>query len=385
MTGSGAHDLRVLLTVPTLERGGAERIVVELARGLAGQEIACAVCYLDGQGSLAPEIRQAGVPVCCLELPHKAWPARARMAGILREFQPTVIHAHMPRAAVWSAAAKGRRAALIYTEHNMQELYPRYCAWFYRYFLPRTARVIAVAGDAAASFRRRWPGHLGKVRVIHNGVALGDVRAEHDARQIRDRHGIGDEPLICAVGAVRPSKAYHYLARAVSTLVHSGVDVRALIVGSTDIVPAEAARVEKEIRELRVEDRAQLVGEVDKPYDYILAADMLVLSSVQEGLPRVILEAMAAGKPVVTPDVGGCAEAVVNGETGLVVPAHDPETLGAAIRYLVEYPEEARRMGEAGRKRAQQLFTVEAMIRAHVEVYEAVGSPGTGEIPGSRG
>ncbi len=378
MTGSGADDMRVLLTVPTLERGGAERMVVELAKGLAGREIACAVCYLDGQGTLAPEIREAGVPVHCLELPHKAWPGRARMAGVLREFRPTVIHAHMPRAAVWSAAAKSSRVPLVYTEHNMQELYPGYCAWFYQYFLPRTARVIAVSSDAAASFSRRWPAHSRKVSVIQTGVPLEDVRAEQDPRQVRERHGIGDEPLICAVGAVRPSKAYHYLARAVCTLCGSGVDVRALIVGTKDIVPAEAARVEQEIRELKVEDRVQLVGEVENAYDYIVAADMLVLSSVQEGLPRVILEAMAAGKPVVTPDVGGCAEAVVNGETGLVVPAHDPEALGAAITYLVEYPEEARRMGETGRKRAQEMFTIEAMIRKHVDTYEGLESPGTG-------
>ncbi|MCD6350505.1 MAG: glycosyltransferase [Armatimonadetes bacterium] len=368
--------MRVLLVVPTLERGGAERMVVELARGMARRQIPCQVAYLDGAGTLAPEIEQAGVPARCLRLPHKAWPAAGRLARLLRDLSPTLIHAHMPRAGLWAAMAKPSGAALVYTEHNMQELYPGYCAWFYRYFLPRTEAVIAVSRDAAQSFSGRWPAHADKVTIIQTGVPLDDLRADQTPAQLRARHGVtDDEHLVCAVGAVRPPKAYPYLAQAVRKLLDRGVRVRALVVGSKKVVPAEADRVEAEIRRLGVQDAMQLVGEVPKAFDYIAAAELLVLSSVQEGLPRVILEAMAAGKPVVAPDIGGCGEAIIHEETGLLVPPEDPEALADAIERLLAAPDEAVTMGERGRQRVEAMFTIEAMIERHLQVYRRASGP----------
>lgn len=97
-----------------------------------------------------------------------------------------------------------------------------------------------------------------------------------------------------------------------------------------------------------------------------------MLSSRQEGFPITILEAMAAGKPVVATNVGGCAEAVVNGETGIVVSPEDPEALAEALEHMLTHPDEARRMGEAGRRRVEEHFSIESMVTKHIAVYESL-------------
>jgi glycosyltransferase involved in cell wall biosynthesis len=278
----------------------------------------------------------------------------------------------MPRAAFWASLSKTPEIPLIYTEHNTQRVYPGWSHWLFRCFVPRTDHVIAVSTAAAAEFEARWGSRPDGVTAIPTGAPVRDLHAQATAEQVRQRYGIGDAPLICAVGAVRPPKAYHNLVRAVSLLSSKGANVRALIVGSTDVVPQEAARVEQEIRVCKAEDAVQLTGHVPCSYDFIEAAYVVVLSSVQEGLPRALLEAMAAGKPVVATDVGGCAEAVVHGETGLVVPPEDPAALAGAIKHLLDHPDEARRMGEAGRRRVEEHFTLEAMVAKHVEVYQRV-------------
>lgn len=369
---SGTDGIRVLLVVPTLDPGGAERLVVELATGLPQHGVECAVCYLDGQGLLAGDIEAAQVDVQSLRLPHKAWPACHRLRAVIERFVPSVIHAHMPRAAFWSARAKRPDIPLLYTEHNTQKVYPGWSHRLFQSFLPRTTHIIAVSDAAASEFRARWRWSEGSTTVIPTGAPVTDLRVDATPSEVRARHGIRDEPLVCAVGAVRPPKSYHYLVRAIALLRNEGLPVRALIVGSTDVVPAEAARLSHEIHERQMDGVVQVTGHVANSYDYVSAADVFAMSSVQEGLPRVLLEAMAAGKPVVATDVGGCAEAVVHGETGLIVPPENPQALADAIRYVLEHPDEARRMGEAGRRRVEEHFTVEAMIRKHIEVYYRV-------------
>lgn len=369
MSTTDTPSPRVMLIVPTLERGGAEQMVVELALGLARHGIPCQVCYLDGKGTLAEPIASAGVPVHCLRLPTKAWPAHRRLRRLIRAFRPTVLHAHMVRAAV-AAAAADRRVPMLYTEHNVQEMYPLPGRLMYRYFLPRAAHVVAVSPEAAESLIARCRIGHERVTIIPTGVPADRLKADASAEEVRARHGIGAEPLICAIGAVRPSKAYHYLVRAVKMLRDMGSEARALIVGPTDVAAGEAARVQGEIEALGLENIVQLTGEVPNSFDYVSAADVVVLSSVQEGLPRVILEAMVASKPVVATDVGGCSQAVVHGETGLLVPPRNPEALAAAIEEILADPDRAAQMGKAGSQLVHEQFTVEAMVRSHIDLYK---------------
>jgi glycosyltransferase involved in cell wall biosynthesis len=117
-------------------------------------------------------------------------------------------------------------------------------------------------------------------------------------------------------------------------------------------------------------DAGELLGERDDVAEQLARADVFVLSSRSEGLPMAILEAMAAGLPVVATAVGGIPELVADGETGLLVPPGDADALAEALRRLVADPELRRRLGDAARTRVEERFSLAATRRAHVELYD---------------
>ena len=121
-----------------------------------------------------------------------------------------------------------------------------------------------------------------------------------------------------------------------------------------------------------MESAVRLAGERDDVGELLAAADLFVLSSRSEGLPLSILEAMAAGLPVVASDVGGVPELVVDGETGLLVPPGDPHALAAAIDRLLDDPDLRRRLGAAGRLRVSEQFDLESTQRAHLDLYRTL-------------
>jgi glycosyltransferase involved in cell wall biosynthesis len=136
-------------------------------------------------------------------------------------------------------------------------------------------------------------------------------------------------------------------------------------VGDGPALPAVAAAVQED----GLFGRVELVGARADISELLARSDVFVLSSRSEGFPVSILEAMAAGLPVVATNVGGVAEAVEDGETGLLVPAADPEALARALERLVSHADLRRRLGAAGRARALRLFDVTRYRAAYVELY----------------
>jgi glycosyltransferase involved in cell wall biosynthesis len=125
-------------------------------------------------------------------------------------------------------------------------------------------------------------------------------------------------------------------------------------------------------------ERVWFLGAREDVDDLLAAADVFVLSSRREGLPVTLLEAMRAGRAAVVTRAGGCAEAVTEGDTGLLVPVDDTAALGAALRALLSDPERCARLGEAARDRRAREFTAERMVLETERLYEAVLSPGGG-------
>jgi glycosyltransferase involved in cell wall biosynthesis len=190
--------------------------------------------------------------------------------------------------------------------------------------------------------------------VIHNAV---DVAAAPRSRHDRST------PRLMAVGRLKAPKDFVTLIRALAAL--PGREYEALIVGDGP----DRGAVEAEIRRLGIEDRVQLAGERDDVPELLASSDVFVLSSRSEGLPVSALEAMAAELPVVASDVGGLAELVVDGETGILVPAGDEAALAEALGRLVQDRELRQSLGAAGRARAESSFDLSEFRRAHLELY----------------
>ena len=212
----------------------------------------------------------------------------------------------------------------------------------------------------------------GRVTTIRSGIpGIGPLR-EAEGQAVRDGLGIlPDDPVVGIVAHVLPHKGFDDLVRALALIQKKHPRVRCLVVGE-----APRKRYLQELLDLAarfsVKDRLVLVGFQDEVAPLLAAMDLFILPSQTEGLPITILEAMAAGRPVIATAVGGIPEVVRDGETGILIHSRDPEELaGAAIR-LLDAPRLARAMGEEGRKRVEALFTMESEAERTSMLYRQV-------------
>lgn len=227
--------------------------------------------------------------------------------------------------------------------------------------------VVAEAkGDEAVAFGL----DASKATVIRAGVDVDQFRPGPEPR------AAGPEFSVISVGWLRWLKGYEYALLAIGELAAEGIPVTLDILGGD---PAEEMREESErarivytARELGLEDRVHLHGHVEpaRVRAHLQRADALLHASLSEGLPNVVLEAMACAVPVVATDVGGTREAVHDGVEGFLVPPRDPHAAAAALRTLWRDGELRERMGSAGRARVEAEFTIERQTDQWVELYE---------------
>ena len=247
------------------------------------------------------------------------------------------------------------------------------------YFLPRLveplgnrlADLILVNSDAVRReverTERRWEG---KFRRIYNGVAPLAPWPPGEAERFRAREGIPLRgPMAVCVSNFFRYKGHGDLVEAASRVARDLPTLTFVLIGR------EAGSLEEtraRARELGVLDRFRFTGLRSDVPDFLRAADLFVHPSHQEGFSNAILEGMAAGLPVVACAVGGNPEAVVDGETGRLVPPRDPNRLAAAILEIAGDPDRGKRYGEAGRQRAQERFSLLRMVAEFEEMYETL-------------
>lgn len=378
--------MRILLSGVAIEGGGAEQVMQDLARGFAARGHDVVVAFLEGTDSIVPQLESKGIDCRRLlarrELAEHWWSditprCIIQFRDLLREVRPDIVHTHVPRPSMWLALGKrlARTAIpMIYTEHSVQSVYSARGVIAHRVFLPVTEHVTCVSETVRDSFigTWRWPDHA--VTVIYNGIESTRVHQTKPAHVVKSELGIGaDESLVCNIANVRDSKGHDVLAHAVRILVEENSrPALCVVAGGLTHEPRTVKALREQIRRLHLEDRLILLGRRDDVPDLLAACDVFCLSSRHEGLPITVLEAMAAGKPVVVTDVGGCAEVVVDGHTGIVVPSENPGALAKAIGTLLANPERAHEMGRAGWTRVNEYFSVQTMVDKHLALYGRV-------------
>jgi glycosyltransferase involved in cell wall biosynthesis len=359
---------RVLVVITLAEAGGAQTYVAQLLPALAGRFDVVVAAH--GDGPLRDAARAAGVRFVPLRHVRRALhPVRdllglVELIALMRRVAPDVVHANSSKAGVLGrlAAAVTGVPVRIFTVHGWAfsaspgrasaALY----RWADRLMAPLTTLTICVAERERAAGLAAGTCHPARTVVIPNAV---DVDAAPRAR------GDGDQPLVVAVGRLAAPKDAVTLVRALAGV--RDLRFRALIVGDGPDRPA----VEAELRRLGLEGAVELAGTRGDVPELLAGADVFALSSRSEGAPISILEAMAAGLPVVATRVGGVGETVVDGETGLLVPAGDPAAMSAALERLLADPELRRRLGAAGREHARRRFDVRELQRVHLAAYAA--------------
>ncbi len=365
---------RVLWLAKGLGRGGAEHLLVRMARHVDRRRFEVDVAHLmAGNDALALELEALGVRVHCL---HGGASADLRWVGelatLLRRRTYDLLNTHAAFPAIGARFVAGR-LPIVHTEHNLWRTRPWATYVGHMLTLWRNRMVIAVSHEVAASMRVPWTLRWlpeTPVEVIHNGVEV--VRAPRGAEarvEARRRLGLGDDALVVGhVGSFFPKKDHSTLLAAFARVVaRHHADVRLVLVGSGPLEgPARS-----HVAGLDLAERVIFAGSRSDVVELLPALDVFVLSSTVEGLPVALLEAMAAGLPAVVTRVGGIPEAVEDGESGLLVPPHDPAALADAVLSLLADGLLRVRMGERARERATE-FDIRDVTRRVEQVYDRV-------------
>ncbi len=364
-----------------LSTGGAERQLVNYL--LAADRRAfrhTAICLVD-RGELAGMVEKAGVPVVRLRVRNRTAPLSLwRLARWFRRENVAIVHTHMHGAALWGRLA-GKIAGvpvLMTTEHGKELWKSRLQVAIDRRLSRWTDRHIAVSQDGLEIRLRRERVAPERILLIPNGVPIPvDPRNEPGRRRIREEFGLApDAPVLGSVGRVVAAKGYEHLLAALPRLRAEFPDVRWLAVGDGDCRAQLAAAAAAS----GLADTVIWAGHRTDIDDLLAAMDVWVMSSVREGLPVALLEAMAAQKPIVASQVGGIPDAVRDGREGLLVPAAAPAALAEAIATLLRQPARARLLGAAARERAAAEYSISSVAQRIEDLYrEELRRAGVGE------
>jgi glycosyltransferase involved in cell wall biosynthesis len=354
---------------------GAERVLVALADHARAQgwESILGVLESPGADMLIARARRLG-------LEHERLPgALTRPLAIVRALQDCLarrrvdlVHSHGYKPDVlmhWTRLPRPiKRLATCHSWYSTS-LKLRFYEWLDKRALKRFDHVVAVSEEILSDLRGEGIAPE-RSSLILNGVALDAPSEGFDRRRLRAEMGAGDaDALILRLGRLAPSKGNRALLRAVAGLPRSSAPPwRLALVGEGK----ERSVLEREARALGIGERVRFAGFRVDTHDLLRAADAMVIPSTQEGLPIVLLEAMAAGTPVVSTAVGQIPRVIQDGRNGWLAPPGDPERLGVAIGQALANPDEARRRASVAQADYAATFSQEAMGRAYMELYRSL-------------
>jgi glycosyltransferase involved in cell wall biosynthesis len=292
-----------------------------------------------------------------------------RLSRILKQLKPDVVHAHDPHGVAMAGLALSMSTQLAkppLVAARRVDFHLRGSSlsrWKYRqvdcFICASEAIRQLLVGDGVPAAR---------AVTVHEGIDIERVDSASPTKLHEELWLPHHAPIVGNVAALVPHKGQRHLIEAARLVLPQVPDARFIIAGEGELRPA----LERQIKDHHLEKHVLLVGFRPDVLSLHKAFDIFVLSSVTEGLGTSLLDAMAAGKPVVATMTGGIPEVVVDGETGFLVPPRDHAAMAEAIVALLKDEALRRRMGEAGRARACALFSAERMVQETLRVYQRV-------------
>ncbi len=377
--GTGLSNKKILFLSHDSDLQGAERCLLDLVAHLDRTRFEPLV-VLPWRGPLEEELKRKAIAyrVCFLPrwIPSRRHSSpkyianylrglRARLWSLLSLIEREKIDlVYTNTSTLLEGALAAKRARLPHVWHIHEHLRDNDDL---RLFLPASwiDRITAALSDriitpSQALAKSRFP-NLSKVRVIPNGVDLKRFSAGDGAR-IRSILGLSPQtPVVTFIGSISPRKDPLTFVRAAS-LVHRSHPETCFLLAGASFDPGLEKQIRALIQDTGMKNSFHLLGFRSDIADLLAAATVHVSTSRQESFGRTLIEAMAAKKPIVATHCGGPEEVVAHGETGFVVPSQNPKALAEAILTLLKNPEKAKAMGEAGRRRAEEYFSLETYI-----------------------
>jgi L-malate glycosyltransferase len=363
----------VMYAILTWDIGGTRRHLLEMLRHLdRGSFLPALYCFdASREPDALREVSALGIDMIdgrlrtSLQGPPLAALA-VRMAAELRRRRVQILHSYLFHANfAGTLAGRLARVPVVMVSKRSLDRHREASKRLAARLANRLARRVTVPAEAIARHVHAVEGcPLDKIIVVPNGIDLTRVPVAQPS----------SNPVVGSVGRLEIRKGHANLLEAAPLILDRIPGARILLVGDGP----ERATLARQAQSLGVADRIDLRGMVPDGASVLPEMSVFVLPSHVEGMSNALLEAMAAGLPVVATNIGGNGEVVLAGETGLLVPPRDPVALAEAIVLLLKDAERARAMGAAGRARVLQHFTVEQMVARHQALYASLlGEGGT--------
>ena len=361
------NKLKIALVITGLGVGGAERVVVDLADGLVSHGHQVLLVYLTGEALVQPNNPFVRILGLGMRSTLGILGAYRLLRSALRAFKPDVVHGHMFHANILVRLLRLAHplSCVITTSHSSNE------GGRLRMLAYRSTDRLAdlstnVSEEAVVASLQRRAVKPGRIVVVHNGINTEKYRYSATARhEIRRELGIAKEiTLLLAVGRMSEAKDYPNLFIALSLLGGLRSGCQLFVAGGGQLLVPLA----RQVKEMGLQDCVHFLGIRQDVARLYSASDVFVLSSAWEGLPMVVLEAMANERIVVATDCGGVKEAV--GDTGFLMPPRQPEALADSLRAAISLTaREKQRLGQLARERVCRLYSSEAALDKWIRLY----------------
>ncbi|MBL8817476.1 MAG: glycosyltransferase [Planctomyces sp.] len=361
--------------IHSLGVGGAEVLLDQMVRRMS-DEFRFVVAVLDEVGEIGERLRRDGVTVHHLHRePGIDRNCAQRLKAFADQQQVSILHAHQYTPffqAMLSRGLVGRRP-VVFTEHgrHVPDLPSRKRMIVNRLLLRKRDRLIGVGEAVADALIKNEGLPAQRVEVIYNGVDLNRYQhTDASARElIRAEFGFNSTDFVAVqVARLHDLKDHETAIRAMKVVCEEVPHARLLIVGDGDC----RSRIEQLIEENQLEFNVVMAGARNDVPDLLAASDLFLMTSISEGIPLTLIEAMAAGLPVVSTAVGGIPEMIESGVSGYLHEARDVGGIAASVISLTRDLEQRHRISVNGRKTALEKFSLETMLLQYRQVYRDV-------------
>lgn len=371
--------IRLLLVIDELDIGGTEQQIFELVKRIDRRKYLPMVCCFR-PGRIAKEIESLSVPVFTLRKQGKFdLSLLASLVKLMRRERIDLLQTYLFTANTWArlAAIIAKVPLIITSERNVNMWEERYKQVLGRVLDRWTQRTIANS-NAVQDYLVRRGITPQKITVISNGVDANRFAITDTPEAIKTEFAIPlHHQVVGLIARLEPAKDVATFLRAAALVAQQRQDVSFLIVGDGSL----RSHLEQQAHQLRLNGRVFFTGPRRDVPRLLSVCNLSVLSSLKEGMSNTIMESMAAGKPMVATNVGGNAELIAHGETGLLTPTQDSAALAAAMQKILEDPALAERMGQQAKRRIAQLFSAESLVTRTEQLYDELTCSASGEIP----
>ncbi len=372
----GKPSFSVILVIDNLVVGGAESQAVMLAGGLNKLGYHCEVFALRAEGGFCAELESLGIPVKNGKF-SKGRDRLALLQGVWRlwrciyQSRPCIVHTYLPLSNfIGSIAARLAGASFVITSRRglgiHQESDPR---WKYRDRISNAlSSKISVNSKAVGNDTIRRDGvDSKKIVCVYNGLDFSRFQFSADMRQsMRSKLGLSPSDFAWVMVANLFSYKGHLdLLQAFSAIPRNCVACLFLVGRDSGV----QQKLETMVADLGIADRVVFLGGRSDVPEILSAMDGYVVSSHSEGFSNAILEAMAAGLPIVATNVGGNAEALQDGKAGILVSPHDPDALCSAMKKIMDNQESRENFSRVAKQAAREKYSVEAMVANYLDIY----------------